>query len=247
MYDRQLFPAKSVVLGTVHSGSLASMKRLTVIFLFIASICSTTLCAQNVVNEETQIGNSKFSFGINGGYSQRVFRAGRIVTREQERYIKDFKSGISFGGGVTYFPWKKVGFGLKYDRYQSKASQDNELTEDVNIRFMGGEIIHRTFLKNPKNSVLTSLLLGYQPYQNKTEAQATQFTFDGKTMGWGVSVGIEHRITQHFAFNVTGSAMMGAVYRLDRTSDFNKETLYLSKDSNVDLSRVSLTLGFKFY
>lgn len=223
------------------------MKSITIIFLFITSLCCTTLCAQDVANEETPIGNSKFSFGLNGGYGQRVFRAGRTVTRERERYLKDFKSGIAFGGGVTYFPWKKVGFGLKYDRYQSKATQENELTEDVNIQFMGGEVIHRKILKNPKNSVLTSLLLGYQPYRNKTEANNVQFTFDGKTMGWGVSVGIEHRITQRFAFNVTGSAMMGAVYRLDRTSEINKETLHLSKDDSVDLSRVSLTLGFKFY
>jgi hypothetical protein len=223
------------------------MKRITIIFLFLTGLSCVNVSAQDVANEEFRIFNSKWGFGLNGGYGQRVFRSGRKISAERDRYIKDFKSGISFGGDVTYFPWKKVGFGLKYDRYQSKASQENELQEDVSVQFLGGEIIHRAVMKNPKNSVLTSLLLGYQPYQNKTEVKEDQFTFDGKTMGWGVSVGLEHRISQHFAINVTGSAIMGAVYRLDRTSAFNKETLHLSKDNSVDLSRFSLQLGFKFY
>jgi hypothetical protein len=223
------------------------MKRITIIFLFLTGLSCVNVSAQDVANEELRISNSKWGFGLNGGYGQRVFRSGKKISAERDRYIKDFKSGISFGGDVTYFPWKKVGFGLKYDRYQSKASQENELQEDVSVQFLGGEIIHRTVMKNPKNSVLTSLLLGYQPYQNKTKVREDQFTFDGKTMGWGVSVGLEHRISQRFAINVTGSAIMGAVYRLDRTSAINKETLHLSKDNSVDLSRFSLQVGFKFY
>ena len=205
------------------------------------------LYAQETAKKELQLAASKWKFGINGGYGQRVFRSGRISTAERERYIKDFKSGIAYGGEVAYFPWRKVGFGVKYDRYQSKASQENELTEDVAIQFLGGEIIHKAVMKNPRNAVLTSLLLGYQPYRNHTQAGDDQFTFNGKTMGWGVSVGFEHRFSQKFALNLTGSAMMGAVYRLRRKTDYNTETLHLSKDDSVDLSRFSFSVGFSFF
>ena len=223
------------------------MMRFTVTFLLITLLSCLRLSAQDVAKAEAQVSNSKWGFGVNGGYGQRLFRPAGLINQERKRYIKEFKSGIAFGGEVTYFPWKKVGFGVKYDRYQSKASQDNALTEDVAIQFLGGEVIHRSVMKNPKNSVLTSLLLGYQPYQNKTQVGDNNFTFNGKTMGWGVRVGFEHRISQKFAINLTGSAIMGAVYRLDRTTAFNKETLHLSKDDSVDLSRFAATIGFKFY
>jgi hypothetical protein len=188
----------------------------------------------------------KWSFGLNGGYGYRLFRSGRRLNASNQNYIKNLKSGIAFGGEVSYFKWKRVGFGLKYERYQSKAGDDKDLSEDVTVQHFSGSLIHRTFLENNKSTVLASFLLGYQPYQNKTVAGAEQFTFTGKTMGWGFSVGIEHRLTNKFALNLTGSAMMGAVYRLKRETEINTEVLRLSKDNSVDLSRVSLTVGVRF-
>jgi hypothetical protein len=188
----------------------------------------------------------KWSFGVNGGYGYRLFRSGRRINASNRSYIKNLKSGIAFGGEVSYFHWKRVGFGLKYERYQSKAEDDNNLSEDVTVQHLSGSLIHRTFLKNNRSAILTSFLVGYQPYQNKTVAGSEQFTFTGKTMGWGFSVGIEHRLSTKFALNLTGSAMMGAVYRLKRETEFNTEMLHLSKDNSVDLSRVSLTLGVRF-
>ncbi|MCF0039466.1 outer membrane beta-barrel protein [Dyadobacter fanqingshengii] len=223
------------------------MKRITIILLLLTCLPCMHLHAQETAKKELQSADSKWKFGVNGGYGQRVFRSGRKISAERERYIKDFKSGISYGGEVAYFPWRKVGFGVKYDRYQSKASQENELTEDVAIQFLGGEIIHKAVMKNPRNAVLTSFLLGYQPYRNRTQAGDNQFIFNGKTMGWGVSVGFEHRFTQKFALNLTGSAMMGAIYRLQRKTDFSTETLHLSKDDSVDLSRFSFSVGFSFF
>ncbi|MCF0053360.1 porin family protein [Dyadobacter sp. LJ53] len=222
------------------------MKNITIILLLLTCLSCMELRAQETAKKELQLTDSKWKFGVNGGYGKRVFRSGRKISAERDRYIKDLKSGISYGGDVAYFPWKKVGFGMKYDRYQSKASQGNELTEDVEIQFLGGQIIHRAISKNPRNAILTSLLLGYQPYRNHTRADDNQFTFNGKTMGWGVSVGFEHRFSQKFALNLTGAAMMGAVYRLQRKTEFNTETLHLSKDDSVDLSRFSFSVGFSF-
>lgn len=187
-----------------------------------------------------------WTFGLNGGYGYRLFRAGRIDSRATDRYIKNLKSGIAFGGDVAYFPWQKVGFGLRYERYQSQAEMDNDLSEDVTIQHASGALIYRSFLRNHKTAILTSLLLGYQPYQNKSTVGPQDLTFSGKAMGWGVSVGIEHPLSRKFAFNLTGTAMMGAIYRLRRETGISTETLHLSKDDSVDLSRFSLTLGFRF-
>ncbi|WP_233876686.1 outer membrane beta-barrel protein [Dyadobacter sp. CY323] len=188
----------------------------------------------------------KWTFGINGGYGYRLFRAGNVTTAANEKYIKSLKSGIVYGGHLSYYPWTRFGFGLRYEKYQSQAETEGEISEDVNIQHLSGLFTYRSMLKNHKTAVLTSLLLGYQPYQNKTKVGEEQLDFSGNTMGWGVSVGLEHRLGEKFSLNLTGTAMMGAIYKLKRKTDLNTATLHLSKDDSVDLSRFSVTLGFGF-
>ncbi len=188
----------------------------------------------------------RWSVGLNGGYAYRLFRAGMVFSHDEQKYLKDLKSGIAFGGDVAYFPWKHVGFGLRYEMYKASAKMDSLQSEKVTIQHLSGALIHRSFLKNGKTAILTSLLLGYQPYENKSTVGAQPFTFSGKTMNWGVSVGIEQPLSPKFALNLTGTAMMGAIYRLQRKTEFSTETLHLSKDDSVDLSRFSVTLGFRF-
>lgn len=201
------------------------------------------------VSRENEAGKPelpRWSFGLNGGYAYRLFRAGRVDSHDEQEYVKDLKSGIAFGGDIAYYPWKHVGFGIRYEMYKGSANLDSSQSEKVTIQHLSGALIHRSFLKNGKTAILSSLLLGYQPYENKSAVGKQQFTFSGKTMNWGISVGIEQPISPQFALNLTGTAMMGAIYRLRRKTEFSTETLHLSKDDSVDLSRFSLTLGFRF-
>ena len=188
-----------------------------------------------------------WQFGLNGGLAKRLFRSGVIASSTEEKYIDDLKSGISFGANASYFLWRRVGFGLVYDRYQSKASAADGLSENVLIQHLSGSVIHRAVLKSLKTSVISSFMLGYQPYNNKARVDGEHLNFSANTMGWGLSVGIERRLGNRFALNLTGSAMMGAVYRLKKETAFNTSTLHLSKDDHVDLSRASLTLGLRFF
>ncbi|QRR01781.1 outer membrane beta-barrel protein [Dyadobacter sandarakinus] len=198
-----------------------------------------------LAREQAGISTSRWNFGVNGGYAYRLFRSGVRKNPDQEKYIKDLKSGISFGGDLAYFPWRKIGIGAVYDYYTSKATAADGLSEDVTIQFYGGSLIHRANLKNNRSFIRTALLMGYQPYQNKTVSNAS-FTISGKTVGWGVSVGVEQKLSDHLAIHLTGTALLGAAYRIERATGINKETLHLGKDNSVDLSRASLTLGLRF-
>ncbi|WP_229254633.1 hypothetical protein [Dyadobacter linearis] len=188
-----------------------------------------------------------WQFGLNGGLAKRLFRSGIIPTSAEEKYIDDLKSGISFGANASYFYWKQIGFGLVFDRYQSKATSEDGLTESVLIQHLSGAVSYRSVLKSLKTSVISSFMLGYQPYRNKAVANAEQLTFSGNTMGWGLSVGIERRLGNRLALNLTGSAMMGAIYRMKKETPLHTTVLHLSKDDHVDLSRASLTLGLRFF
>ncbi|WP_031525763.1 outer membrane beta-barrel protein [Dyadobacter crusticola] len=189
----------------------------------------------------------RWEYGLNGGYAYRLFRPGRISDLATKNYIDDLKSGFAAGANVSYFHWEKVGFGLQYEYYQGEAAAADGLKENVTIQHLSGSVIYRHYLKNHTTSVLSSFMLGYQPYQNKAALGAEQLTFTGKTMGWGISVGLEQKISRHFALNLTGSAMMGAIYRMKRKTGISTQTLHLSKDDSVDLSRASLTLGLRFF
>jgi hypothetical protein len=188
----------------------------------------------------------KWQFGLNGGYAYRLFRPGPIPDVATKNYIDDLKSGIAFGGNVSYFKWEKVALGLVYEYYQSRAASEDGLKENVTIQHLSGSVTYRSYFKNHTTSVLTSFLLGYQPYQNKANSGAESLTFTGQTMGWGISVGLEQKLSSRLALNLTGNAMMGAIYRMKRKTSLNTQILHLSKDDSVDLSRASLTLGLRF-
>jgi hypothetical protein len=198
---------------------------------------------QNAPEEAQGTSPAKWSFGVNGGYAHRLFRVGFISIAEEEAYIRDLKSGVSFGGRANYYPWKKVGFGVRYEMYRGSATYSDGFQEDVSIQHASGMVTYRSFLNNPKTAVLTSFLLGYQPYQNKTNFNGTDYTLNGKSMGWGVSVGVERRLGEKLYVDLTATAMMGALYRVTRSTAYSTSELHLSMDNQIDLSRVSLTLG----
>ncbi|TLU92454.1 outer membrane beta-barrel protein [Dyadobacter sediminis] len=240
------------------------MNRIFSVFLLIFLLNCMQLSAQDPVistewrkepdstavqpEEETAFADlSRIRFGVNGGYGYRLFRSVIGLNVADQKYVKDLKSGIAFGGELTYFFWKKFGIGLNYDRYLSKAENENDLGEDVMIQFFGGSVTHRSVSENGRNIILSSLLVGYQPYRNYTFVGNENVNFTANTMGWGISAGVEHRFSRKFAMNLTGTAIMGAVYRLKRATSINTETLHLSKDDSVDLSRVSISLGFKLF
>jgi hypothetical protein len=127
-----------------------------------------------------EINFPRWSFGLNGGYAYRLFRAGMVTSHDEQQYLKDLKSGIAFGGDIAYFPWKHVGFGLRYEMYKASAKMDSLQSEKVTIQHLSGALIHRSFLKNGKTAILTSLLLGCQPYENKSTVGAQSIHIFGQ-------------------------------------------------------------------
>ena len=188
----------------------------------------------------------EWRFGINGGYAYRLFRPRLQSTPYELKYIDELKSGYSFGADAFYFPWQKVGLGLKYDVYKSKGERDIRTKNDISIQFIGASAAHRMLFQNKKTVVVTAFWLGYQPYQNVTRSVGQDYTLKANTMGWGVSIGLSHVITEKLALNFGASCHMGTVYKFRKEAKGRTETINLSKDNFEDLSRAELTIGLKF-
>ena len=189
---------------------------------------------------------SKWQFGINGGYAYRLFKPRIKSTSYELKYIDELKSGYSYGAELYYFHWKKVGFGLKYDVYKSKAERDIRTKDNITIQFLGPSVVHRKVFPNQKTSILSAFWLGYQPYRNVARYIGQDYVLKGRTMGWGVSVAIDHKITEKLALNFGASCFMGSIYKYKKEIKGRTEMVDLSKDNFEDLSRAEFTIGLKF-
>ena len=188
----------------------------------------------------------KWRFGINGGYAQRLFRPRLKSTPYELKYIDELKSGYSFGADAFYFPWQKAGFGLKYDVYKSKGERDIRTKNDISIQFIGASAASRMLFQNKKTVVVTAFWLGYQPYRNVTRFVGQDYTLKANTMGWGVSVGVDHPLGKKLAISAGASCFMGSIYKFKKEIKGRTEIVNLSKDSFEDLSRAEFTIGLKF-
>lgn len=218
--------------------------------LTLQNISADTIAADTsitiIVGDGVKPKLSKWQFGVNGGYAYRLFKPRIKSTPYELKYVNELKSGYSLGAELYYFHWQKVGFGLKYDVYKSKAERDIRTKNDITIQFLGPSVVHRTIFPSQKTSILSAFWLGYQPYKNVAKFIGQDYTMKGRTMGWGVSVAIDHKITEKLAINFTAACFMGSIYKYKKEIKGRTETVNLSKDSFEDLSRAEFTVGLKF-
>ena len=207
---------------------------------------SDTAIITEKTEDSVRITLPKWRFGINGGYAYRLFRPQIKSTPYELKYINELKSGYSFGADAFYFPWEKVGLGLKYDVYKSKGERDIRTKNDISIQFIGASVAHRMLFQNKKTSVISAFWAGYQPYRNVTRFVGQDYALKANTMGWGVSVGVEHSLGKKLALTAGASCFMGSIYKFKKETNGKTEMINLSKDTFEDLSRAEFTIGLKF-
>lgn len=188
----------------------------------------------------------KWQTGVHVGYTRRLFRSALSATDYERLYDQKLKPGISAGADVFYFPWKSVGLGMRYDLYSNRAERDIRTHDHVTIQFLGLGVAHRKMFPNQSTAILTSFMVGYQPYRNRTRYIGQDYKLSANTMGWAVSVGIDHRIAKKLAVGLTGNCMLGNVFKFNKTYKGRTEVVNLSHHELEDLSRASITLALRF-
>jgi hypothetical protein len=194
------------------------------------------------------IADSRWYVGINGGYATRLFRMQIKYTDAFKAYQKELKTGFAMGASGGYFLWKNVGFGLTGELYKSAASMDDNVRKDaISIGYMGGTVVHRKVMQSKKGAVSTGFTMGYQRYKNAGSDRSQDFVHTGEAIGWGVNTGLDYRVGPKVAITVSASCLFGSLYKLTSESGSQQRTVKLNKDSSEDLSRISLTVGLKFF
>ncbi|WP_159470829.1 outer membrane beta-barrel protein [Dyadobacter sp. 3J3] len=189
---------------------------------------------------------SLWSFGLNGGYSYRLPNAGTRSDTPYSRYLKELKTGFSIGADAHKFLWPHVGLGLKYNFYKSKGEYNTDFKDDVSIQFIGPSIVYQSPFENGKTSVLAGFAMGYQSYKNSARAYGEDFTLKGSATGWAVSLGLEQKLGDHLALNLSGACYLGTSYKFRKKMAGQTEAIKLSREDFEELSRIEITLGLKF-
>ena len=189
---------------------------------------------------------SVWSFGLNGGYSYRLPNAGTRSDTPYSKYLRGLKTGFSIGADAHKFIWPRVGLGLKYNLYKSKGDYNTSFADNISIQFIGPSFVYQSPFENGKTSVLAGFAMGYQFYKNKARAYGEDFTLKGSATGWAVSLGLEQKLSDHLALNLSGACYLGTSYKFRKKMAGQTETIKLSRENFEDLSRIEITLGLKF-
>jgi opacity protein-like surface antigen len=189
---------------------------------------------------------NRWAFGLNGGYSYRLPNAGTRSDTPYSKYLKALKSGFSLGADVHHFVWPHVGLGLKYNIYKSKSEFNPANRDDITIQFVGPSVVYQSPLGQSKTSILAGYAMGYQSYKNNARAAGQNYSLKGNAIGWALSLGLEQKLSNHFALNLSGACYLGTSYEFKKESAGRTQTIKLSKENFENLSRAELTLGLKF-
>jgi opacity protein-like surface antigen len=189
---------------------------------------------------------AKWSFGLNGGYSYRLPNAGARSATPYSRYLKELKTGYSIGADAHRFFWQHVGLGLRYNIYKSKDVFNTATKDNISIQFVGPSVVYQFPFPNGKTAVLTAFAMGYQSYRNKGRSNGEDFSLKGNATGWALTLGLEQKLSDHFAINISGACYLGTTYRFKRETAGRTETIKLSNEKFENLLRAELTLGLKF-
>ena len=191
---------------------------------------------------------SRWYFGFRGGYENRLFRTGNKFPPAYAKYLKELKSGYAFGVGIGYFFWKQVALGMNAELYKSIATMPDDSRDDaISIKYIGPSMVYRNVSVSQKSAVYTGFSVGYQTYSNQVNEAGNLLGTYGKSLGWGINVGVDYKISPRAAISFTASCIMGTIYKITRESGGKKDTIQLSRKDFEELSRIALTVGLKFF
>lgn len=200
----------------------------------------------------------QFSFTLKGGLSYRTAKTAELVPNDFHQYMKDLKSGYTYGADFTYYISEPIGIGLSYNAFRSSNALNNvyittpdgitmngKMSDDITINFIGPSFNLRLLDGARKNASLIHIGIGYLGYKNNAML-IDHYTLEGSTVGFTWGVGYDLSLSRHTALGFQLSLLGGTLNKLNVDNGKTTRTMKLEKESYESLSRVDLTVGLKF-
>ena len=120
------------------------------------------------------------------------------------------------------------------------------MSDNISVTFVGPSFYTRLLNSDKKNALLLGLSFGYLGYKNNC-VLIEPFTISGSTAGFVCDIGYDIGVSQKMAIGINLSMVSGYLSRINLSDEYSSKTVNLDKDSYINLSRIDLSVGLRFY
>jgi outer membrane protein W len=193
-------------------------------------------------------------------YSTEEYRS-RPISNSMKNHLLKLNNNISYGADISYFIKDYIGFGLRYNGINARASSEvlfpleNEsdvrgsLSEKIGIHYVGILIATRYFLPSQKHCLFANIGAGYVEYKNRLAINGYKHTIADDSAGIVAEFGYDFFVTKNVAIGLQASVFFGSQKYFSYIID--KENVTLSKSirqpRRLNLNHLDISLGFRFY
>lgn len=170
---------------------------------------------------------SGFLVTANVNYAYRLAKIDKSYTGIQREYLKNLKSGISYDISAYYMIKEELGFGLKFNTFNSSESIRGVnvvapngdtgygyISDDITISFYGVSEIYRFGGKASKHSGFAEAAIGYMHYKNNAYALGN-YTMTGGTLSSTLTVAYQYEAFKNFAVGPKLGLLSGFIRKFD--------------------------------
>jgi hypothetical protein len=207
---------------------------------------------RNAVNPKA----SHWRLAVNGGLSWWTAKIPGDAFGEQEKYIKELKSGHLFGADGTYFFNDKYGLGFKFTTFRSDNSLSGyfqidtsivagTVSDDLAINFFAPTLWIRYPSRTGMSAFMMGLSIGYVHYVDYGRLVIYDVKISGGSVGLAWDLNYDIGISEHWALGLGAAITMGTLSSIDITSGGSSIHQELPEGSYQGVGHVDLTIGLR--
>ena len=203
----------------------------------------------------------QFQLGLEMGYAYRLGDEPEGLDPVVEKYLKDLKSGVHWALTGYYLFHEIIGIGLEFNYFYSSnsatnirrtfedGSTENGIKNNIHIQLTGPSLLSRLTSRNQRNSLNSSLTIGYMSYKNEEQVGRRFLTSKGNTTGLKSNIEYNFGLNENILLAAQLSAIIGSLNTLE-VSEKGKTTTTIDLEDQFgereQLSYVSFSLGLRF-
>jgi len=212
-----------------------------------------------VTDEElkTKVSYQHFRIALNGGYSYRTAKLADNIPNNFRDYTKELKSGYHLAGDITYYFSEPLGVGVKVNNFNSSNRAEvsisestgyvsGEISDNINILFVGPSFNTRLFDRNKRNAFLMSLAIGYLDYSNEAR-MITPMKIKGSTVGMVFDLGYDICLSDNYSLGFQISLLSGTLTKYELSEGMSITTIKLEEEEYESLGRIDFSIGIRFH
>nr|WP_319401432.1 hypothetical protein [uncultured Carboxylicivirga sp.] len=194
---------------------------------------------------------------INGGYSYRIAKLQDEIPNDLRDYVKKLKNGFHLTGDITYFFSEPLGAGLKLSYFnasntmhvlnpESTGYTNVEMSDDIDIFFIGPSFNTRLYDKNKRNAFLMSMAIGYMDYTDNGRL-VNSVKISGSTLGMSFDMGYDVYLSDNFSLGFQLSFLAGTLTKIEQFDGISTTTVKLEENQYENLARIDFSVGLRFH